>query len=179
MAAAGLEVGPVEGDWWQAMRFILNEGYASMTLDGGFSVSKLMCDREGGDIGSLRWAIEPHGFAHATADQVLLFQAMPTAPNETVVTAKWLVHEDAVEGVDYDVASLTELWNRTNLQDRDLVENNQLGVNALGYRAGPYSVDGEALALRFTDWYCRTARGYLDGQGVGRSQAPKGLRSVG
>jgi Rieske 2Fe-2S family protein len=166
MAAAGLEVGPQDGDWWQAMRFILNDGFRSMTLDGEFGVKKLMCDREGGDIGSLRWSVEPHAFAHATADQVLLFYAMPTASNETVVTAKWLVHKDAVEGVDYDVAHLTDLWTRTNLQDRDLVENNQLGVNSPGYRPGPYSPDAEALAIRFVDWYCAQAWGYLDGLGV-------------
>jgi Rieske 2Fe-2S family protein len=179
MAAAGLEVGPVEGDWWQAMRFILNDGFKTMTLDGAFSVARLMCDVEGGDIGSLRWATEPHAFAHATADQVLMFQAMPTAPRETVVTAKWLVHKDAVEGVDYHVDQLAELWTRTNLQDRDLVENNQAGVNSPGYTPGPYSPEAEALAIRFVDWYCAAARDYLDGQGARRSGAGQELRRVG
>ena len=177
IARAGLTVGPVEGDWWQAMRFILNDGFKSMTMDGDFAVRKLMCDLEGGDIGSLRWAVEPHGFAHATADQVLMFQAMPVGPSETIVTAKWLVHKDAVEGVDYDLDRLTDLWTRTNLQDRDLVENNQAGVNSPGYRPGPYSPEAEALAIRFVDWYCAAARDYLDGQGVGA--AAKGLRRVG
>ena len=179
MAAAGLDVGPIEGDWWQAMRFILNDGFKSMTTDGAFAVNRLMCGVEGGDIGSLRWSIEPHGFAHATADQVLLFQAMPVAPRESVVTAKWLVHKDAVEGVDYDIGHLTDLWTRTNLQDRDLVENNQAGVNSPGYRPGPYSPDAEALAIRFVDWYCAAARDYLDGQGVGRPAATAGPRRVG
>jgi len=179
IAGAGLDVGPVEGDWWQAMRFILNEGFKSMTMDGAFAVKKLMCDIEGGDIGSLRWSVEPHAFAHATADQVLMFQAMPLGPRESVVTAKWLVRKDAVEGVDYDLAHLTELWTRTNLQDRDLVENNQAGVNSPGYRPGPYSPDAEALAIRFVEWYCRTARDYLDGQGVGLARARRGLRGVG
>ena len=186
MAVAGLPVGPAEGEWWQAMRFILNDGFKSMTMDGAFAVKQLMCEIEGGDIGSLRWSIEPHAFAHATADQVLMFQAMPTAPGESVVTAKWLVHRDAVEGVDYDLQRLTELWTRTNLQDRDLVENNQVGVNSPGYRPGPYSPDAEALAIRFVDWYCRAARDYLDGQanlsslpswgGKGRASGQGGAR---
>jgi Rieske 2Fe-2S family protein len=177
IARAGLTVGPVEGDWWQAMRFILNDGFKSMTMDGDFAVKKLMCGIEGGDIGSLRWAVEPHGFAHATADQVVMFQAMPVGPSDSIVTAKWLVHKDAVEGVDYDIERLTELWTCTNLQDRDLVENNQVGVNSLGYRPGPYSPDAEALAMRFVDWYCATARDYLDGQAAGA--VGKGLRRVG
>jgi len=179
MAAAGLAGGPAEEDWWQAVRFVLNEGYTSMTMDGQFASRKLMCEAEGGDIGSLRLAVEPHAFAHATADQMLLFFAMPTAPNETVVTAKWLVHKDAVEGVDYHLDQLTDLWTRTNLQDRDLVENNQLGVNSPGYRPGPYSPGAEGLAIRFVDWYCRTAGDYLDGRGARQTPMKPGLRSVG
>jgi Rieske 2Fe-2S family protein len=179
LARAGLGVGPAEGDWWQAMRFILNDGFRSMTMDGDFGVAKLMCDIEGGDIGSLRWSIEPHAFAHATADQLLMFQAMPLGPNESVVTAKWLVHKDAVEGVDYQVDQLTDLWTRTNLQDRDLVENNQAGVNSPGYTPGPYSPEAEALAIRFVDWYCAAALDYLDGQGVARAGSGRGLRRVG
>jgi Rieske 2Fe-2S family protein len=168
MAAAGLGVGPVEGDWWQAMRFTLNEGCRSMTLDGGPAVRRLMCESAGGDIGSLRWASEPHAFGHATADQAFLFYALPLGPKETLVTAKWLVHEDAVEGVDYELEALIELWTRTNLQDRDLVENNQIGVSSLGYRPGPYSAHAEALALRFTNWYCAAAHDHIEAQGLSR-----------
>ena len=169
MAKTGLPIGPVEGDWWQAIRFVLNEGCVSTTIDGRHSVTKLMCELGDGDVGSLRWAVEPNGFAHATADQLFMFTAMPVGPRETVIVAKWLVHEDAVEGVDYDLDDLTSLWTRTNLQDRELVENNQAGVNSPGFRPGPYSPEAEALAIRFTDWYCRTAEGYLPGGRGGRS----------
>lgn len=161
MAAAGLPVGPVEGDWWQAIRFPLNPGCVSMTLDGQPVVSRPMCPAEGGDIGSLRWALEPHSFAHAVGDHVFMFTAWPTGPEETLVVSKWLVHKDAVEGVDYDLDRLGALWTRTNLQDRDLAENNQRGVHSAGYLPGPYSHDAEALLIRFTDWYCATARRYI------------------
>jgi len=157
MAALGLEVGPVEGDWWQAIRFALNEGNVSMTIDGLPAVSKLMCGVGDGDIGSLRWSIEPHSFSHAFSDYIFMFSALPISPNETLVVAKWLVSKDAEEGVDYDLDRLTHVWNQTNLQDLALVENNQRGVNAAGYTPGPYSPDAESLALRFTDWYCATA----------------------
>jgi Rieske 2Fe-2S family protein len=40
---------------------------------------------------------------------------------------------------------------------------NQAGVDSPGYRPGPYSREAEALAVRFTDWYCAAARAYLDG----------------
>ena len=161
MAGLGLDVGPVEGTWWQAMRFALNEGCVSMTTDGRPTVSKLMCEVGDGDIGSLRWSVEPHSFTHACGDYVFMFSALPISPTETVVHSKWLVHKDAVEGVDYDLDRLTHLWTATNLQDRDLVETNQRGVNSPGYTPGPYSVDAEALALRFVDWYHDTAKAYV------------------
>ncbi len=162
MAAVGLGVGPHEGDWWQAIRFPLNEGCRSMTMDGRTAVRKLMVEAGDGDIGSLRWSIEPHSFVHATADFLFMFSAMPLSPKETLITSKWLVHKDAQEGVDYDLEHLTELWNRTNQQDLALVENNQQGVDSPAFTPGPYCADAEALTMRFTDWYCATARAYLE-----------------
>jgi Rieske 2Fe-2S family protein len=163
LQGAGLTTGPVEGDWWQAVRFVLNEGCRSMTVSGEPAVAKPMCETGGGDIGSLRWALEPNGFAHATADHAFLFTAWPVGPRETVIVSKWLVAEEAVEGVDYDLDTLTRLWTATNLQDRALVENNQLGVDSPAYKPGPYSPEAEALLVRFTDWYCRTAGAWLAG----------------
>lgn len=160
MTAQGLGCGPVEGEWWQAGRFSLNEGRLTMSMDGKPSVGRTLGAMGDGDVGSLRWALEPHSFAHALGDYVMMFSANPTAPDETVVTAKWLVNKDAVEGVDYTLESLTELWNITNMQDRDLAENNQRGVKSVGYTPGPYCEEAEQLVLRFTDWYCNKARSY-------------------
>ena len=169
LAAAGLPTGTFDGEGWQISRFMLNAPVKTFSMDGEFSVKRLMCDVEGGDIGSLRWANDPNNFVHATADQLVMFQVMPVGPRESVVTTKWLVHEDAVEGVDYDIESLTRLWTLTNLQDRDLVENNQAGVNSPAYVPGPYSTEAEALAISFADWYCAKARDFLARPGAGMS----------
>ena len=157
-----LAVDPVEGDWWQIARFALNKDCVSITMDGKHASQKLMCDANGGSIGSMRWAIDPHCFAHSTADHIFWFSAMPVSPTETHVTGKWLVHKDAVEGVDYHLDTLTDLWTRTNVQDKELAENNHVGVNSLGYTPGPYSPEAEMLAQRFTDWYCDQSRRYID-----------------
>ena len=162
MAEQGLPTGPVEGAWWQAGRFPLNPGTQSLTMDGRPCVARTIGRVGNGDVGSLRWALEPHSFAHALGDYVFMFSATPTAPEETVVTAKWLVSADAVEGVDYTVPRLTELWDRTNYQDRDLAENNQRGVHSVGFTPGPYAPDAESLVLRFVDWYCAKAGEYID-----------------
>ena len=81
----------------------------------------------------------------------------PIGPKQTQVTTKWLVHRDAVEGVDYKLDDLTEVWTATNDQDRRIVEENQRGVNSIGYVPGPYSEEAESLVGRFTDWYCAAA----------------------
>jgi Rieske 2Fe-2S family protein len=158
METAGLPVGPTLGHWWQAVRFPLNQGVVSMTMDGRHAVRRLMVDKADGDIGSVRFAIEPNSFCHALADHLFVFMAEPSGPQETLVTAKWYVHKDAVEGVDYHIENLVALWLTTNRQDIELVENNQRGVNSVGYVPGPYSEEAEALVGRFTDWYCNEAK---------------------
>ena len=162
IAALGLPMGPAGEDWWQAVRFPLNEGTVAMTMDGQFNVAKLMCEAGGGDTGSMRWAIEPNVFCHSTSEYTFAFTAMPISPTETHVVSKWLVHEDAVEGVDYSIETLTDLWTRTNLQDKALAENNQRGIFSPGYTPGPYSPDAESLTMRLVDWYCATSRRFLD-----------------
>jgi Rieske 2Fe-2S family protein len=162
MEAAGLPIGPTIGPWWQAIRFPLNEGVLSMTIDGKHAVSRLMVDKEGGDIGSVRFATEPNSFCHAVADHLFVFMAEPSGPQETIVTTRWYVHKEAVEGVDYHLETLVALWLTTNKQDIELVENNQRGVNSVGYVPGPYSAEAEALVARFTDWYCEEAGAALD-----------------
>jgi glycine betaine catabolism A len=161
MDANALPHTPVEGHWWQVARFALNEGCVSISEDGQHLSKKLMCDANGGNIGSMRFALDPHCFVHCTADHIFMFSAMPVGLNETHVYSKWYVHKDAVEGVDYDLETLTDLWTKTNLEDKQLAENNQVGVNSLGYTPGPYSQEAEMLALRFTDWYCDVARDYI------------------
>ena len=87
-----------------------------------------MCETGGGDIGLMRWAIEPHSFCHSTAEYMSTFFALPISPTETHLVATWLLHEDAgqgeVEVEGYDLDRLIDLRTRTNLQDKQLAENN-------------------------------------------------------
>ncbi|MBH0237326.1 aromatic ring-hydroxylating oxygenase subunit alpha [Methylobrevis albus] len=161
MERNGLVLGPQDGSWWQCARFPLNEGSISMSLDGQPVVKKPLLDVDGGDVGSLRFAIEPHNFCHALGDYLFMFSAYPVGPEETHVVGKWLVRKDAVEGVDYDLDKLVVTWDETNRQDRALAELNQRGVNGRGYTPGPYSETAEAFVLRFVDWYVARARAHL------------------
>ncbi|HEY7888478.1 MAG TPA: aromatic ring-hydroxylating dioxygenase subunit alpha [Steroidobacteraceae bacterium] len=159
--ARSLKTGSVIGPWYELERFPLNEGALSYTMDGRPAVAKRLGRLGDGDVGVMWWAVQPNGFNHVTGDYGFFFQALPTGPMETTVTGTWIVHEDAVEGVDYDLAALTQVWAATNDQDRALSENNQRGVESLAYMPGPYSQTSEQLVLRFADWYCGAAERYL------------------
>ena len=44
-------------------------------------------------------------------------QMLPLGKKKTHLVTRWLVPEDAVEGVDYDLDYLTHVWIQTNAQD--------------------------------------------------------------
>ena len=91
---------------------------------------------------------------------------LPISPTETQVTTIWLVDKDAQEGVDYDLNRLTEVWLHTNDEDRQIVEENQIGINSPGYVPGPYSPVHESGVLQFVDWYARTLQSRLTGRAL-------------
>jgi len=159
--ALGLKCGEAVGPWYEIGRFALADGVLSYTADGKPVVAKKLGRVGHGDVGTMWWGINPHCFNHVTGDFHFWFQAMPAGPEETLITGRWIVHEDAVEGVDYDRDRLTEVWNATDIEDQLLAENNQRGVNSAGYVPGPYSQVTEALVLRLVDWYCATAKKFL------------------
>jgi Rieske 2Fe-2S family protein len=148
----GLSTAEAFGSWWHVERYPLNPGMESISMDGKPVVSRRLIGVEEKEIGGLWWAIQPHSFCHALSDYAFMFSVIPVGPQETRVESKWVVHKDAVEGVDYTIESLTQTWTKTNLQDRELAERNQRGVNGMGYVPGPYSLD-EDFVVRFGDWY--------------------------
>jgi Rieske 2Fe-2S family protein len=157
----GLPSRPVSGPQFEAGRYPLLDGVASLTSDGRHAVRKMLGRVGDGNVGTFRWALQPNSFSHAFGDYAFLFHAFPTGPRQTTVTAKWVVHQDAVEGVDYELAALLEIWNVTNLEDQWLAENNQRGVNCAGYTPGPYVPVAESRVVEFVDWYCKVARDFL------------------
>jgi phenylpropionate dioxygenase-like ring-hydroxylating dioxygenase large terminal subunit len=123
-------------------------------MDGQAAVARPLGQFPADAYGSLRWVHYPSTFNHCLNDYTVLVRMLPLGPEETLVTTKWLVDAEAVEGVDYDLETLTTVWKVTNDQDKALVERNQAGVRSPGYRPGPYSPALEAGVLKFVDWYC-------------------------
>jgi Rieske 2Fe-2S family protein len=133
------------------MRSALHDGIASAT-DDGRSVARLMGAFSASDGNSTYFDIGPISDFLAYPDHGVIYRFIPRTVDHTEMEVIWLVHNEAVEGVDYDVERLTWLWKTTSAEDKKIVEMNQAGVNSRFFEPGPYSSQ-EAYARRFVDWY--------------------------
>jgi len=150
---------------WRFVRIPLLGAGESFTLDGKAAVpTKPLSTAPFADAGSLLFFHYPNSWNHFLGDHATVFRILPISPTETEVTTKWLVHKDAVEGVDYDLKNLTQVWIATNDEDRAVVEENQRGVNSPAFIPGPYSRIQEDGVIQFVDWYCRTMTDRLGGR---------------
>ncbi len=133
------------------MRSALPEGVASAT-DDGRPVSRMMGSFSASDGNSTYFDIGPISDFLAYPDHGVIYRFIPRSALRTEMEVLWLVHGDAVPGVDYDVGRLTWLWKTTSAQDKKIVEMNQAGVNSRYFEPGPYSLQ-ESYAARFVEWY--------------------------
>ncbi|MFF7708561.1 SRPBCC family protein [Pseudomonas sp. NPDC007930] len=137
---------------YRITRIPLAHGASSYTLDGQPAVRERLAN-PGGNLGALLFFNYPSTWNHLLGDHVLSFRVLPISATETLVTTHWLVHKDAVEGVDYQLDNLTKVWVATNDQDRELVEATQAGLRSPSYQPGPYSPVAEGGVCQFDDWY--------------------------
>jgi len=85
-------------------------------------------------------------------DFATTFTFIPRGPMETDVEIMWLVHEDAIEGKDYDLNNLIWMWDQTTIADKKIIENNQKGVMSKKYIPGPLS-EMELGLKKLKKWY--------------------------
>ncbi|MGO4915209.1 aromatic ring-hydroxylating oxygenase subunit alpha [Pseudogemmobacter sp. W21_MBD1_M6] len=149
---------------WRFVRVPLLGTAESYTMDGKVAVQKLLPNMPIKNAGTLLFFHYPNTWNHFLSDHILTFRVLPLNATQTQVTTTWLVHKDAVEGVDYDLDRLTEVWMHTNDEDRIVVEQNQLGINSPAYTPGPYSELQESGVIQFVDWYTRTVQDRLTGR---------------
>lgn len=153
-----------DDEQWRLVRIPFVGDAVSYTMDGKAAAPKLP-DMPFANAGSLLFFHYPNTWNHFLSDHVLNFRVLPISPTETEVTTTWLVHKDAVEGRDYDLTRLTEVWEATNDEDRRVVEENQFGINSPAYEPGPYSPKQESGVIQFVDWYVRSLTDALTPQG--------------
>ncbi len=147
---------------FRTQRLPLDRDGESQTLDAKAASKKLLGGFEQADLGGLSFWTQPNSWHHFMSDHIVSFSVIPLSATETLVRTKWLVHQDAQEGVDYDVDNLTAVWRATNDQDRALVEMSQRGVSSSAYESGPYSPFTEGLVEKFCAWYIGRLEAYVD-----------------
>lgn len=140
---------------WRLVRIPFVGDAVSYTMDGK-AAAPMLPGMPFANAGSLLFFHYPNTWNHFLSDHVLNFRVLPVSPTETEVVTTWLVHKDAVEGRDYDLNRLTEVWLATNDEDRRVVEENQAGINSPAYEPGPYSQKQESGVIQFIDWYLAT-----------------------
>lgn len=123
------------------------------TLSTRVASKKLLGRLNDPKMGALHFWTQPNSWHHLMSDHIVTFSVLPLEPGKTLLRTKWLVHKDAVEGTDYSVPELTEVWRATNKQDGDLVGLCQRGAESRAYEPGPYSPHTEMLVERFSNWY--------------------------
>jgi len=141
---------------YRLARMPLIGGAKSYTMDTQPAVRRILGRVRDDGAGTLVKYHYPTTWNHFLPDHSLVFRVTPLSPTQTEVTTKWLVHKDAVEGVDYDLKRLTEVWTNTNAEDQRVVEDNQQGILSPAYEPGPYSPIHETGVIGFVDWYCNT-----------------------
>lgn len=138
--------------WYAANRTALVEGYVSETMTGK-QVAPLMGDYTDADVGTMRIRTLPNMWHHASCDHAVSTRLLPTGLHRTAVRVTWLVHEDAVEGHDYQLQDIMPFWQLTSEQDWELCVQAQKGVNSSRYLPGPLSTYKEYNVDAFLRWY--------------------------
>jgi len=161
------------GGQYRAARMPLLRDAISYTISGRKAVQMRLSDNINMDrIGTLLLFHYPTTWNHVLSDHAITFRVLPLSATETAVTTKWLVHKDAVEGIDYRLDELLHVWTETNDQDRQIVEENARGIHSPAYQPGPYSQVHEGGVEQFVEWYSAFMQERLGGA------AASPLRSV-
>lgn len=145
---------------FRAERLVLEGAGESMTLDTRVACTRLLGSLTERRLGTLHLHVQPNAWFHFLSDHILTFAVFPIDRERTLVRTTWLVDAEAQEGKDYDVEKLTEVWNATNSQDAQFVEETQRGTASPEYVPGPLS-GTEFMVDLFHRWYDERMRAGL------------------
>jgi Rieske 2Fe-2S family protein len=135
--------------------YAVREGMATFSMDGKYLVKRLLGSAVNppSRIGQIDWF--PNFQAFLQPDFAHIETFLPLSPTKSAFRASFLVHEDAIEGEDYDVHELTHMYVKTLEQDTALVEAAQLGVSSPAHTPGPYHPVLESAAIQYFQKYER------------------------
>lgn len=141
---------------YQYSREPLLPGMKSGTA-GGIAASRLLGNITDYDGAASDLMIGPISFFLIYDDHMVGYRFMPLSIGKCVCDLFWFVHEAAEEGNDYDLKELTWLWDVTTQADKEIVANNQKGINSHFYSPGKLS-EMEGCQQHFVNWYLKVLK---------------------
>ena len=132
-------------------RYALLDGFQTGS-EGGQPLAPLLGSLTGYDGGASDAYVGLLNPMLIYCDHAVLYRFHPISKEASLQEIIWLVHEDAVEGEDYDLDRLIWLWDVTTHADKRIVEDNARGVAAQHYVPGPL-VSMERFIQRFIEAY--------------------------
>jgi len=120
----------------------------SLSMDGHYVSKKLLGKFDSGtpipyEFGAGFMTQPGYAWAGFHPDYGMVANCLPAGPGKTKMICQWFVHEDAVEGVDYDIDDLIKIWDVTNHQDLNILARQQAGLRSVRYTPGPNSYTQE------------------------------------
>ena len=146
---------------YRTERLPLDGAGESHTMDTKAASRKRLGTMPSDRMGALHFWTQPNSWHHFMGDHAVVFSVIPLDAHRSLLRTKWLVHKDAVEGVDYDLDNLIGVWMATNQQDSDLVGYCQQGAMSAAYQPGPYSPHTEMLVEKFCNWYIQRMQAHF------------------
>jgi phenylpropionate dioxygenase-like ring-hydroxylating dioxygenase large terminal subunit len=136
----------------------LKPGHLTMSIDGGLVAPPLGDEvmPDGSIPGDSGFGIVPmltRLICHA--DHMVVHLLRPIDVGHTKWETRWFVSDTAVEGVDYDVNELTQVWRATNRQDISLCESAARGIRSRRFVPGPLHPEFESAVAETLDLYRR------------------------
>ncbi len=132
-------------------RYPLLKGFVTGSQDGK-PVAPLLGNINDYDGGTTDIQIGPLTFFLAYCDHIVIYHFKPLTIDTANCEITWLVNEKAVESEDYKLDDLIWLWDVTTIEDKQIIEDNQAGVNSRFYQPGPFT-EMEDFERDFINWY--------------------------
>jgi Rieske 2Fe-2S family protein len=99
------------------------------------------------------YTLMPNMLLSVHPDYVNYYLLRPLAEDRTLIESEWLFHPDTLQGKS-NIHDAIDLWENTNRQDWDIIEQSQLGIASRRYTPGPYS-PRESLVAAWDREYLR------------------------
>lgn len=117
--------------------FPLREGMATFSMDGK-RVSAKPLGTPQPDAFSTGFLLGPYFCGPVLfVDHAVSLELTPLSVDRVQLICEWYVHEEAVEGVDYELEALISVFHKTNLEDGAFAEQNYKGITSQRFTPGP------------------------------------------